>query len=349
MAQAVPPPSTEALPPYDILGFWYGAGTASELTIYCYGKRFNITVSAENLQGDLNIESEYLSLLHKLDSDEPFEQEDDKGDPMEELCFWIAFKCNSQMRPLGSEQKPRFHTLYDWFYPDTLILTPKIIDGRLNVQTSTPTQQFLQDLTPHVELPCSIADFGIPVVSPSHILLPRDTTGRDLSQRPTKVFTEQGMTRFFKPTYVSEPADREISTLLRIQSLGLSNIIRAPKIHEFVEFQDGSSKISGILMDYIEYRDSLGYIDISTTALTVRMRWVSQIQHMIEKLHTAGIVWGDAKPDNILVGADDNLWIIDFGGGYTHGWVDEHKEGTMEGDSQALFRIVEFLLDKSSE
>ncbi|PYH70391.1 uncharacterized protein BO88DRAFT_480717 [Aspergillus vadensis CBS 113365] len=333
IAQAGPPQSREALPPYDILGFWYGAGTASELTIYCYGKRFNITVSAESLQGDLNTASEYLSLLQKLDSDEPFEQEDDKGDPMEELCFWIAFECNSQMKVLGSEQQPRFHTLYDW----------------LDVQSSTPTQQFLQELTPHVELPCPIADFGIPVVSPLHILLPRDTTGRDLPQRPTKVFTEQGMTRFPKPTYVSEPADREISTLLRIQNLGLSNIIRAPKIHEFVESQDVSSKISGILMDYIEHHDSLGYIDISTTALTVRMKWISQIQHMIEKLHTAGIVWGDAKPDNILVGADDNLWIIDFGGSYTHGWVDEHKEGTMEGDSQALSRIVEFPLDKSSE
>lgn len=102
-------------------------------------------------------------------------------------------------------------------------------------------------------------------------------------------------------------------------------------------------------MNYIDHREILGYIDIPSTLLSVRINWINQIRNMIEKLHAAGIVWGDAKPDNILVGADDNLWIIDFGGGYTHGWVDEDKEGTMEGDSQALSRIVNFLLDKSSE
>lgn len=198
MAQPVDPPATESLPPYEILHFMYGVGTYAELTILCYGKRFHITISAENLQGDPNVEGEYLSLLRKLDSDEPFEQNDDVGDPMEELCFWIAFKCNSEMRVLGSERQPQLHTLYDWFYPDTLVLTPKIIDGRLNVQSSTPSQQFLQELTPNVELPSSIADFGIPVVPPSKVLLPHGTAGGDLPQRPTKVFNERGMPRFSK-------------------------------------------------------------------------------------------------------------------------------------------------------
>ncbi|GKZ29643.1 hypothetical protein AbraIFM66950_005924, partial [Aspergillus brasiliensis] len=233
MAQSAQSPATEALPPYDILDFFYGISTEAELTILCYGRRFHIPVSAENLQGDPNLESEYLSLLRKLDSDEPFEQDEDLGDPMEELCFWIAFKCNSEMRVLASERQPQLHTLYDWLYLDTLILTPKVIDGKLNVQSNTPSQQFLQEMIPNVELLPSIADIGIPVVSPSKVLLPQETVGGDLPQRPTKVFTEHGMTRFFKPAHVSESANREISTLLRIQELGLSNIIRAPKIHEF--------------------------------------------------------------------------------------------------------------------
>ncbi|RAH60589.1 hypothetical protein BO85DRAFT_467080 [Aspergillus piperis CBS 112811] len=299
MAQPGDPLATESLPPYEILHFMYGVGTYAELTILCYGKRFHIKISAENLQGDPNVESEYLSLLRKLDSDEPFEQNDDVGDPMEELSFWIAFKCNSEMRVLGSERQPQLHTLYDWFYPDTLILTPKIIDGRLNVQSSTPSQQFLQELTPNVELPSSIADFGIPVVPPSKVLLPHDTAGGDLPQRPTK-----------QPTSVKTQIEK--------------------------------------------YQYCSVFRNSACRALSVRQRYLSSwifkaIRNMIGKLHAAGIVWGDAKPDNILVGADDNLWIIDFGGGYTHGWVDEDKEGTMEGGSQALSRIVNFLLDKSSE
>ncbi|KAE8146331.1 hypothetical protein BDV25DRAFT_143807 [Aspergillus avenaceus] len=146
MAQPVQP-STEALPPYDIVDFCYGVGTDTELTILCYGKRFHITVSADNLQGDPHIANEYLSLLQKLDSGEPFEQSKDEGDPMEELCFWIAFCCNPHMRVLASKQQ-EVRTLYDWFHPDTLVLTPKVIDGTLHVHSSIPDQQLLQQLTP---------------------------------------------------------------------------------------------------------------------------------------------------------------------------------------------------------
>lgn len=35
----------------------------------------------------------------------------------------------------------------------------------------------------------------------------------------------------------------------------------------------------------------------------------------IEKLHKVGVVWGDAKADNILIDKNDDAWEIDFGGG----------------------------------
>ncbi|KAK2924448.1 hypothetical protein FoTM2_014725 [Fusarium oxysporum f. sp. vasinfectum] len=54
----------------------------------------------------------------------------------------------------------------------------------------------------------------------------------------------------------------------------------------------------------------------------------------IHWLHEEGIVWGDAKPDNVLIDKDENAWIIDFGGSYTPGWVDEDKAETFEGDYQ---------------
>lgn len=38
-----------------------------------------------------------------------------------------------------------------------------------------------------------------------------------------------------------------------------------------------------------------------------------------------------------------DLWLIDFGGGWTDGWVDQDKQGTMEGDDQAVRKIVEAL------
>lgn len=57
-----------------------------------------------------------------------------------------------------------------------------------------------------------------------------------------------------------------------------------------------------------------------------------------------GVVWGDGKADNVLVHRDsDDAWIIDFGGGWTEGWVDREVSGTAEGDNVAMQKIFEFL------
>lgn len=44
-----------------------------------------------------------------------------------------------------------------------------------------------------------------------------------------------------------------------------------------------------------------------------------------------------------MVVVDGNLWIVDFGGGVTEGWVDVDKADSRERDLQALSRITEIL------
>ncbi len=39
----------------------------------------------------------------------------------------------------------------------------------------------------------------------------------------------------------------------------------------------------------------------------------------------------------------DDAWVIDFGGRYTNGWVDQELMETLEGDKQAVGKIIEFL------
>ena len=55
------------------------------------------------------------------------------------------------------------------------------------------------------------------------------------------------------------------------------------------------------------------------------------------------MVWGDAKSSSIIIDKQDKAWLIDFGGGFTDGWVDEELVETTEGDEQALAKIVELL------
>lgn len=54
------------------------------------------------------------------------------------------------------------------------------------------------------------------------------------------------------------------------------------------------------------------------------------------------------KSDNILVDKSDEIWMIDFGGGYTRGWVDSEIAETVEGDRQGLQKIRGRLLGKGS-
>ncbi|KAG9506612.1 hypothetical protein J7337_000145 [Fusarium musae] len=75
----------------------------------------------------------------------------------------------------------------------------------------------------------------------------------------------------------------------------------------------------------------------------VKQRWMEQIEAAVSGLHGAGMVWGDVKADNVLIGQDNNAWVTDFGGGYTKGWVDKEVAETMEGDRMGMVRLREFI------
>jgi tRNA A-37 threonylcarbamoyl transferase component Bud32 len=76
-----------------------------------------------------------------------------------------------------------------------------------------------------------------------------------------------------------------------------------------------------------------------TPSLALRQEWASQIEHIVRELHRHDIVWGDAKPDNVLIDHDDNAWVLDFHGGVTQGWVERSMLETKEGDLHALAKM----------
>src|SRR5262249_17783499 len=64
-------------------------------------------------------------------------------------------------------------------------------------------------------------------------------------------------------------------------------------------------------------------IDIPVTSAERRQKWASQIREAVDQLHGVGVIWGDGKGSNVIVDEKDNAWLIDFGGGFTEGWVDK--------------------------
>jgi serine/threonine protein kinase len=72
---------------------------------------------------------------------------------------------------------------------------------------------------------------------------------------------------------------------------------------------------------------------------------MDQISQTLEKLHSHNIIWGDAKPANVLIDVNEDAYLIDFGGGYTKGWIEKEKSNSIDGDLQGLENIKRYLFE----
>ncbi|KAF1970866.1 hypothetical protein BU23DRAFT_472649 [Bimuria novae-zelandiae CBS 107.79] len=142
--------------------------------------------------------------------------------------------------------------------------------------------------------------------------------------------------------YTEKSVSRELALL---QSLSASlPSIRVPKLVGIVTSDD--EDLIAILLEYIQAdrnTPTLNLVSVDSIERSRRQEWASQIRQTLNQLHELGIIWGDGKADNILIDEDDNAWIIDFGGSWTEGWVTPDLAGTLDGDLEALRKIVEFL------
>ena len=102
-----------------------------------------------------------------------------------------------------------------------------------------------------------------------------------------------------------------------------------------------NAKVETMLMEYVPNAKSLRDRErIDSVELS---RWTQQIKEGIDYLHKKGCVWGDAKPDNVLIRENGDIVLIDFGGGLTSGWVEQNHYESVTGDLLAWERIVEFM------
>lgn len=104
-------------------------------------------------------------------------------------------------------------------------------------------------------------------------------------------------------------------------------------------------KVDGMIIEYIRNAKSLRDADFITSVQCEE--WTTQIRSAIEYLHREGFVWGDAKADNVLIREDGDVVLVDFGGGFTSGWVEQQNSDTSQGDWQGFERIVQFMKSKA--
>ncbi|TVY23331.1 hypothetical protein LHYA1_G007986 [Lachnellula hyalina] len=142
---------------------------------------------------------------------------------------------------------------------------------------------------------------------------------------------------------------REYECLKKIADSQYAYSISAPRLIGFVVDDDDDEGAGiGILEEYIPHVMTLGRFlknkNTEIVAIERRRKWAEQIQRNILLLHGIGVVWGDGKPENVLIHSEtDDCYLVDFGGSWTDGWVDAELRETEAGDEQALTRILGFL------
>ncbi|KIW58558.1 hypothetical protein PV05_03066 [Exophiala xenobiotica] len=164
---------------------------------------------------------------------------------------------------------------------------------------------------------------------------------------------------WFKPVLTGVdnlPYIREIDILFKLSRENPSHkLLRCPRLEAIVlDDKNGDMGcINGLILSAIypnhgTIADRVNRPEGLSPSITLCERWYHDVENMIHVLHNKGFIWGDVSPNNMMIDEDENVWIIDFGGGYTEGWVEQEDMETKKGDLEGLQRIKEFLLDSPS-
>lgn len=300
----------------------------------CNDKRFVIRLFADNFSESPKLRDRYLFFLQVA---EEFELD---GFTVEDFWDWAVEPLLPLFWELPTPHKTWQSTLYDFFNPETFVYTLRAVSDELVPEQyeSSPTESrfgvFLAD------------EFCAPWTSfsPSEVRVCEEKVVGPPSHTPRKVLLNDGTIAFFKLMHRGDKAflENELDTYEKIDKARLDSTIRVSRLHGLV--RDDNGVVFGLLLTYIDCK----HVTLSCAVepgmpITLRKKWVAQLRDIVSQLHSAGIIWGDAKPDNVLIDRNQDAWVVDFGGGYTEGWVPKILAGTIEGDRIALEKMVEFI------
>lgn len=178
---------------------------------------------------------------------------------------------------------------------------------------------------------------------PANIVISHKAPKDALFKASKKVLIDNGQTLcFFKRCYGSIQVTQELTTYKKIHEAVLDARLNVCRLYGIV--MDDCDFILGLLFTHVDCGSRLlsarGHPeepDDLTPA--VRVRWMGQLETALSALHENSIVWGDVKAANVLIHKNEDAWLIDFGGGYTEGWVDKDVAGTVVGDFTGMTRL----------
>ncbi|KAL5316987.1 hypothetical protein ACEPPN_016039 [Leptodophora sp. 'Broadleaf-Isolate-01'] len=288
-----------------------------DFTIMCNTKRLIVTVSPSPDPDDK------ARLLLSQYSEAGLDDEDQVQDEIIDMIFEAGWRIFAQLAPSPENRAASFPTnLYSDLYPETFYFRLVVVGGTAQIrQESSPQHQ-----NHHLYL-VTKDGFHWPKYPARNIVVTKKLMGTGYIAK----VTVDGQNMCCKiGTMTSRAAvQREYECLQKIAITADASSIRAPRLFGFVV--DDDENTIGILQDFIPHEFTLGRVKggLAIVSHEKRKRWVEQIRRTVEQLHEVGVVWGDGKPDNVLVHAETyDCWLVDFGGSWTDDWVDAELQET---------------------
>jgi hypothetical protein len=326
----------------------YVSDEAVEYAFLLNGTRFFVSVVAENLRGKGDLLKEFNAF------------KDDLDDPDTQFQFeeWVLAALQNFVQELAPTPEPGTRkpvTLLQFFSPPTFAFQLINENGKLRGIQEPYNYENHGDLSPrtrivdnstHVPAPSATSNNRVLLRSelPSVPLIPASELERvddglhdyEMSDVPKKV-RRRGSDEvfFFKAGFKDHGHLREIELLSRISDTGkFYPPFRTSKIVGLVVWDNDcaaeETSLMGFLLEYVN-GDSLQVL-MDSASMATRMKWIGQIEATVERLHEFGIVWGDVKPDNVMIDDKEDAIVVDFGGGYTPDYIPRELQQTAQGD-----------------
>jgi hypothetical protein len=329
----------------------YTAATYS-ITLLCYCKRFVLEVSVASVLEDPVVSMTFRRLLResrdKLAAGQPEDEQD-----LSAVSRWVISLCNETMKSLACTQSwDRILTIEHWLDCETTNIQMKAFGGQMICLPYAASSSYFRSMMPSLLLPSSnfLSQAAVPAVHPSKLFL-QPLPGPKLPSLK-KLIDFWGEPFMFKlqRAFLEEDGLRELSIRIEIrQKMGWQRF-RVPMLRGVVCAAGNGSKIYGQLLQYVEKSRSLSDVrDYESMPEGRATRFAEQLRSLVELLHNEGIIWGSAHPESVLVDKNDDLWINDFSRRYVQDWIEPGKEGTVEGDCQAVNRMCGWLMEAISD
>ncbi|KAI3322948.1 hypothetical protein HD806DRAFT_499726 [Xylariaceae sp. AK1471] len=329
----------DVVPPHAVIEFTFSdRNTDSEIIVMCNGKRLVIRLFADSFDESPPLKERYLFFLHVA---EEFEID---GFTVEDFYDWVMEPFFPILRDLPPLKAGAVPTLQDFFFPDTRFFTLRAVTGRLVPFPDITGDDDDDEFGYGVRLPNELCSRWH-CLAPSDLEICAKRPEEALSKTPQRVRPVGASDIFFLKLVRrgdGQFTKRELSNYEKIDNAGLEEELFISRLHGLV--RNASDLIVGFLLTDIDCKaTTLACAANPDVPISLRRKWADQVKSTVERLHAVGIIWGDVKAANVLVDVNNDAWVVDFGGGYTEGWVDKELAGTVAGDLQGLTKIISFL------